>query len=87
MYLKVRAGWGLSGNQEINDLAIYNVYQAVYAKEDPIWDNPTQTYMLRLGTAYDIAGNDQGQLPSGYIYSPIANDNLMGINRTDQLRY
>ncbi|MHC1777114.1 MAG: SusC/RagA family TonB-linked outer membrane protein [Lentimicrobium sp.] len=76
LYLKIRAGWGLNGNQEINDLAIYNIYQAVYAKEDPIWDNPTQTYMPRLGTAYDIAGNDQGQLPSGYIYSQIANDNL-----------
>ncbi|MBK7214025.1 MAG: TonB-dependent receptor [Bacteroidales bacterium] len=76
VYLKLRAGWGMNGNQEINDLAIYNIYQAVYSKEDPIWDNPTQTYMPRLGTAYDIAGIDQGQLPSGYIYSQMANDNL-----------
>lgn len=76
LYLKLRAGWGVNGNQEINDLAIYNIYQAVYSKEDPIWDNPTQTYMPRLGTAYDIAGIDQGQLPSGYIYSQMANDNL-----------
>lgn len=76
LYLKLRAGWGLNGNQEINDLAIYNIYQAVYSKEDPIWDNPTQTYRPNLGTAYDIMGIDQGQLPSGYIYSQIANDNL-----------
>ncbi|NVO19939.1 MAG: TonB-dependent receptor [Bacteroidetes bacterium] len=76
IYIKLRAGYGVNGNQEINDLAIYNIYQAVYSKEDPIWDNPTATYMPRLGTAYDIAGKDQGQLPSGYIYSQMANDNL-----------
>jgi len=75
-YLKLRAGWGVNGNQEINDLAIYNIYQAVYSKEDPIWDNPTATYFPRLGTAYDIQGIDQGQLSSGYIYSQMANDNL-----------
>ena len=75
-YLKLRAGWGVNGNQEINDLAIYNIYQAVYNKEDPIWDNPTPTYFPRLGTAYDIQGIDQGQLPSGYIYSQIANNDL-----------
>jgi len=75
-YLKLRAGWGVNGNQEINDLAIYNIYQTVYNKEDPIWDNPTPTYFPRLGTAYDIQGIDQGQLPSGYIYSQIANNDL-----------
>ena len=75
-FLKIRASWGVNGNQEINDLAIYNIYQAVYGKEDPIWDNPTPTYLPRLGTAYDIAGIDQGQLPSGFIYSQMANDNL-----------
>jgi TonB-linked SusC/RagA family outer membrane protein len=75
-YLKLRASWGVNGNQEISDLAIYNIYQAVYNKEDPIWDNPTATYFPRLGTAYDIQGIDQGQLPSGYIYSQIANNDL-----------
>lgn len=75
-YLKIRASWGVNGNQEINDLAIYNIYQAVYSKEDPIWDNPTATYFPRLGTAYDIQGIDQGQLQSGYIYSQMANNNL-----------
>jgi len=75
-YLKLRAGWGVNGNQEINDLAIYNIYQIVYSKEDPIWDNPTSTYHPRLGTAYDIQGINQGQLPSGYIYSQIGNNDL-----------
>lgn len=75
-YLKLRAGWGVNGNQEINELATYNIYRAVYSKEDPIWDNPTSTYFPLLGTAYDIQGIDQGQLPSGYTYSQIANNDL-----------
>ncbi|MFA6403904.1 MAG: TonB-dependent receptor [Salinivirgaceae bacterium] len=76
-YLKLRASWGQNGNQEIGDLSIYNVYRAVYGKEDPIWDNPKPPYyMPALGTAYDITGADGGQLPSGYIYSQLGNDNL-----------
>jgi hypothetical protein len=75
--LKLRASWGKNGNQEINNLARYNIYRTVYGKEDPIWDNPTPpSYMPNLGTAYDIAGVDQGQLPSGFITNQIANEDL-----------
>ncbi|MBX7126091.1 MAG: TonB-dependent receptor [Cyclobacteriaceae bacterium] len=75
--LKLRASWGQNGNQEIDPLAAYNTYRAVYGKEDPIWDNPSPpAYRPALGTAYDIFGADQGQLPSGYIVNQQGNDNL-----------
>lgn len=74
---KLRASWGQNGNQEIDPLAVYNIYRAVYAKEDPIWDNPNPpVYSPNLGTAYDIAGNDIGQLLSGFINSQQASDDL-----------
>lgn len=76
-YMKLRASWGQNGNQEINDLARYNIYRTVYGKEDAIWDNPNPPeYMPNLGTAYDISGADGGQLQSGYITSQIGNDDL-----------
>ncbi|WP_258105693.1 TonB-dependent receptor [Marinoscillum sp. MHG1-6] len=75
--LKLRASWGQNGNQEIDPLAVYNIYRPVYGKEDAIWDNPNPPeYRPSLGTAYDIAGQDIGELPSGYIASQQANDDL-----------
>ena len=74
---KLRASWGQNGNQEIDPLAVYNIYRAIYAKEEPIWDNPNPPiYAPNLGTAYDIAGNDMGQLVSGFINTQQANDDL-----------
>ncbi|MFW5878012.1 MAG: SusC/RagA family TonB-linked outer membrane protein, partial [bacterium] len=75
--LKLRASWGMNGNQEINNLAIYNIYKPVYSKEDAIWDGPNPPeYMPDLGTAYDISGIDQGQLESGFITTQIRNEDL-----------
>jgi TonB-linked SusC/RagA family outer membrane protein len=74
---KLRASWGQNGNQEINPLAVYNIYRAIYGKEEPIWDNPKPpVFNPALGTAYDIAGNDMGQLLSGFITSQQANNDL-----------
>lgn len=56
--LKLRAGWGLTGNQEINNEAIYSIYRSDYGS-DPTWD-------FDRGTAYSISGADSGTLPSGY---------------------
>jgi TonB-linked SusC/RagA family outer membrane protein len=56
--LKLRAGWGKTGNQEINNEAIYSLYKADTGI-DPTWD-------FDSGTAYDIKGNDGGALPSGF---------------------
>lgn len=56
--LKLRAGWGRSGNQEIVNNATYTLYSAIYGI-DPTWD-------FDSGSAYDLNGNGTGQLPSGY---------------------
>ncbi len=56
--LKLRAGWGLTGNQEINNEAIYSIYRSDYGS-DPTWN-------FDSGTAYSISGADSGTLPSGY---------------------
>lgn len=75
--LKIRASWGQNGNQEINNLARFNIYRPIYGKDDPIWDNPNPPeYLPSLGTAYDIAGIDQGPLPSGFITTQIQNEDL-----------
>lgn len=58
--LKIRASWGTNGNQEIEDGAIYTLYDTLYgATTNPTWAGMN-------GTSYDIAGADTGSLASGY---------------------
>lgn len=67
--LKLRASWGMTGNQEINNLARYYIYEANYG----VSENGGQSY----GTSYDIYGLNGGyQLPSGMKRSQIGNDDL-----------
>ncbi|MDH7461680.1 TonB-dependent receptor [Chitinophagaceae bacterium 26-R-25] len=66
--LKLRYGWGKSGNQEIANYATYALYSAIYGI-DPTWD-------FDNGSAYDINGNGSGQLPSGFTRTQQANDSL-----------
>ena len=65
---KLRAGWGQTGNQEINNFASRGLYQSLLGTLDPNFTNDQ-------GTAYDINGNDTG-LPSGYRRIQQANPNL-----------
>ncbi|MEJ7678178.1 MAG: SusC/RagA family TonB-linked outer membrane protein [Segetibacter sp.] len=68
---KLRASWGQNGNQDnIDDRAIYDVYQALYATRSLF------TTVQDNGTAYDLAGQDQGTLPSGFVRTLTANPNL-----------
>ncbi len=67
--LKLRFGWGKTGNQEINNVAAYSLYVTDYAGGNPLW-GPTN------GTAYDITGAHTGTLPSGYRITQRGNDNL-----------
>ena len=69
--LKLRYGWGQTGNQEIDNNAQYNLYLTSYAgvNADPTW-NPS------LGTAYDITGAGSGTLPSGYIQTQTGNSSI-----------
>lgn len=58
--LKLRASWGTNGNQEIEDGAIYTLYDTLYgATTNPTWSGMN-------GTSYDISGADTGSLASGY---------------------
>lgn len=67
--LKLRYGWGQTGNQEINNTAVYNIYVPDYGVADPTWNSVR-------GTAYDIDGNGGGQLPSGFRLVQRGNDDL-----------
>ncbi|MEX6687976.1 TonB-dependent receptor [Danxiaibacter flavus] len=66
--LKLRYGWGKSGNQEIANNATYALYSAIYGI-DPTWD-------FDNGSAYDINGTGSGQLPSGFTRIQQGNDSL-----------
>lgn len=66
--LKLRAGWGQTGNQEIDNYANRTLIIANYIGETGAGIN--------TGTAYDIAGDDSGMLPSGYQLNQRANDKI-----------
>lgn len=67
--LKIRASWGQTGNQEIDNLARYTLYVSNYG----VNENGGQSY----GTSYDIAGTNGGStLPSGFKCNQIGNDNI-----------
>ncbi|GHU59462.1 SusC/RagA family TonB-linked outer membrane protein [Bacteroidia bacterium] len=66
--LKLRYGWGQTGNQDIGDFASLGLYEAKYSTN---WT--TGNFQ---GTAYDILGNNTGTLGSGYRRIQQANPNL-----------
>ncbi|MFT4153863.1 SusC/RagA family TonB-linked outer membrane protein [Parafilimonas sp.] len=69
--LKLRYGWGQTGNQEIDNNAQYNLYLTSYSgtNTDPTW-------ATSLGTAYDITGAGSGTLSSGYIQTQTGNSSI-----------
>lgn len=65
--LKLRAAWGQTGNQSIDNTARYSIYDSNYG----IGDAPT------YGTAYDITGSNGGSLlPSGFRRTQLQNPDL-----------
>jgi len=66
--LKLRAAWGQTGNQEIDNFANRTLIYANYIGDTGAGINS--------GTAYDITGSDSGILPSGYELSQRANDKI-----------
>ena len=67
--LKLRASWGQTGNQEIDNIARYTLYVSNYGEAG----FGGQSY----GTSYDIAGTNGGQqLPSGFKRNQLGNDDL-----------
>lgn len=77
--LKIRYGWGKTGNQEIDNYASYTQYQAIYDSglHWHWWETNFFTFWpVSQSTAYDIYGQDQGNLPSGYVRQQLGNPNL-----------
>ncbi|MDB5263025.1 MAG: TonB-dependent receptor [Adhaeribacter sp.] len=73
--LKLRAGVGRVGNQEIGNVARYGLFQPNYGT---LFNNgigfPGE--WLNVGTAYDLNGSNQGTLPSGYVQIQGENQSL-----------
>lgn len=67
--LKLRVGWGQTGNQGIDNLATYALFVPEYGIGDPTW-------VIIDGTAYDLSGAGTGSLPSGYRKIQTENDDL-----------
>ncbi|MEM7369672.1 MAG: SusC/RagA family TonB-linked outer membrane protein [Bacteroidota bacterium] len=77
--LKLRAAWGQTGNQDIENTARFALYQAVYAPQStylPWGSGCAQTLCLDAATAYDIGNNNTGILPSGFLATQTGNDDL-----------
>ena len=67
--LKLRASWGQTGNQDIDNTARYSIYKAVYGEAG----FGGQSY----GTSYDIQGSNGGQtLDSGFRLEQLGNDDI-----------
>ena len=67
--LKLRASWGQTGNQEIDNVARYTLYHSNYGEAG----FGGQSY----GTSYDIEGTNGGHtLPSGFKRDQLGNDDL-----------
>jgi TonB-linked SusC/RagA family outer membrane protein len=67
--LKLRASWGETGNQEIDDYASSGKWETAYGTADPTWAAPNYT-------SYDMTGTGSGTLASGYRQTQLSNANL-----------
>lgn len=74
--LKLRAGYGEVGNQNIGDNARFGLYEARYGPNQNVYYPDFFNTYYNVGTAYDLNGNNSGQLPSGYVSIQAANPNL-----------
>ncbi|GAF02900.1 SusC/RagA family TonB-linked outer membrane protein [Saccharicrinis fermentans] len=75
--LKVRAGWGKVGNQDIGDFASLGLFEPRYGStafqvsgigHDDFFDR-----YWNIGSAYDLAGSNSGNLSSGFVSVQAAN--------------
>jgi hypothetical protein len=67
--LKLRASWGMVGNQEIDNYANRTLLAADYM-------GAVDGGGKNTGTAYDINGDNEGRLPYGYMLAQLATDDL-----------
>lgn len=85
--LKLRAGVGRIGNQDIGDLARFGLFEARYgtlASQVTNGHNPFFDQYWNVGTAYDLNGVKSGTLPSGFVQTQGSNTALKW-ETTDEL--
>lgn len=74
--LKLRAGIGRVGNQQIGDLARFILFNARYGtSQGDLTPGFWETYM-NVGTAYSLSGANTGTLPSGFVQTQAENSSL-----------
>ena len=81
--LKLRTGYGVTGNQEIGDEASLALYQTNYGTIGETGSNQNTGQFANNGTAYDLNGAGTGNLPSGYVQVQAANPNLKWESTTE----
>ena len=66
--LKLRYGYGQTGNQNIANYATQTLYNSIYSTD--------LTWAASIGTAYNISGTGSGYMPSGFTPTQTGNPNL-----------
>ncbi|OAD46624.1 SusC/RagA family TonB-linked outer membrane protein [Polaribacter atrinae] len=76
--LKFRAGYGEVGNQSIGDLARFGLFESNYGQNQLQATGDTFFFntFYNVGTAYDLNGNNTGNLPSGFVSIQASNPAL-----------
>ncbi|WP_298484319.1 TonB-dependent receptor [uncultured Maribacter sp.] len=76
--LKFRAGYGEVGNQTIGDVARFGLFESRYGANQLQATGDTFFFntFYNVGTAYDLNGNNTGNLPSGFVSIQAANSEL-----------
>ncbi len=74
--IKLRAGIGRVGNQQIGDLARFGLFDTRYGTtQNQLTAGFWEQYM-NIGTAYSLSGANTGTLPSGFVQTQAQNADL-----------
>lgn len=74
--LKLRAGVGRVGNQQIGDLARFGLFDTRYGTTLSQLQGGFWEQYMNIGTAYSLSGANTGTLPSGFVQTQAANPGL-----------
>jgi TonB-linked SusC/RagA family outer membrane protein len=84
--LKLRAGIGRVGNQQIGDLARFILFNTRYGtSQNDLTPGFWEAYM-NVGTAYSLSGANTGTLPSGFVQTQAENPALKW-ETTDEVNF
>jgi TonB-linked SusC/RagA family outer membrane protein len=74
--LKIRAGIGRVGNQQIGDLSRFGLFDTRYGTTLAQLQGGFFEQFQNVGTAYSLSGANTGTLPSGFVQTQAANPSL-----------